>query len=747
MNIFNQYELANHYYDLTDYIDKNIYKFKRNGKYLQENWKIGVGIAAVVGLLTWLITWFFNKNKKEKKDNKKTLESIKTKKEEVKKKEEEINKSFDNVDENKQNEMAGTVLAVQTLIKNPDKTADQITDQDIINSSSNMETSSLSTLKVEEKIKSSPNDPKIIKATKTKIKEPTIQKTANEIKQIQNEEKKIDENINKNINNAVNLLDKTNKSIEKIEDNIEEYKKRFPPLSIPNYTENSKITIDNLIDFNKSISNYDESKLQALELIQPVFDSNKNLFLVLQVGTINLMIFLLEVYTKNIELLSNQDKKIEFLNDLYKIITIILVNWDNTIIFISDIFYNLFINNKEFPSNISFNKSTLAAVINDINSIIKKYQTDDFHEIKISDIDTGFQNYFLTCFKSTSSQSISDLDIADFNKYHQELLKKMNEKFNSITNNKDDFINNKSSVISTFISSLTNFNVAFEILSNMMNSQIRKLELKINNRLKELYEYNININNLQRHRISNNIVERELFKVATYAIGKFYNENFLNSAKNNKNSSISQEEIDQCKPKTLPNWPIIEYEKLQNPEVKEYGFGIWQIIQDKIEKAIKIWNSKSNTLKIIDKNINVDQLEDKFLNWTYIYKIKKIKDYCINKYKSNENINFNDILELLKESIDKSKLNNLEKTQFEYVDKDNLKFINGTLLARDNSEYAKEFKEFINNDQINDFIAVYNTSINNINFLNESNDNMKEIENIKNKHNEEINKLNSYKSK
>lgn len=69
----NQYLLAEHYYDLTEYIDKNIYKFRRNGKYLQEGfgtvalWIAGIALAAGIGW--WVYKKYFDKsNNKDKKE-------------------------------------------------------------------------------------------------------------------------------------------------------------------------------------------------------------------------------------------------------------------------------------------------------------------------------------------------------------------------------------------------------------------------------------------------------------------------------------------------------------------------------------------------------------------------------------------------------------------------------------------------------------------------------------------------------
>lgn len=67
----NQYLIAEHYYDLTEYIDKNIYKFRRNGKYLQEGfgtvalWIAGIALAAGIGW--WVYKKFFDKNNDQNK--------------------------------------------------------------------------------------------------------------------------------------------------------------------------------------------------------------------------------------------------------------------------------------------------------------------------------------------------------------------------------------------------------------------------------------------------------------------------------------------------------------------------------------------------------------------------------------------------------------------------------------------------------------------------------------------------------
>lgn len=69
----NQYLIAEHYYDLTEYIDKNIYKFRRNGKYLQEGfgtvalWIAGIALAAGIGW--WVYKKFFDKNNDKKKED------------------------------------------------------------------------------------------------------------------------------------------------------------------------------------------------------------------------------------------------------------------------------------------------------------------------------------------------------------------------------------------------------------------------------------------------------------------------------------------------------------------------------------------------------------------------------------------------------------------------------------------------------------------------------------------------------
>lgn len=68
----NQYLIAEHYYNLTEYIDQNIYKFKRNGRYLQEGfgtvalWVAGIALAAGIGI--WVYKTFFNKDKAKVKE-------------------------------------------------------------------------------------------------------------------------------------------------------------------------------------------------------------------------------------------------------------------------------------------------------------------------------------------------------------------------------------------------------------------------------------------------------------------------------------------------------------------------------------------------------------------------------------------------------------------------------------------------------------------------------------------------------
>ena len=131
MDIFNQFELANHYYDLTDYIDKNIYKFKRNGKYLQENWLVGVGIAAGIGLLAWLITWLIKKNK-NKKDPKVQAQQVKQKQEELKKKEEEINTQFEKSTPEEQSKMINKQVAIEIAKENPDAVINDKVDATIV---------------------------------------------------------------------------------------------------------------------------------------------------------------------------------------------------------------------------------------------------------------------------------------------------------------------------------------------------------------------------------------------------------------------------------------------------------------------------------------------------------------------------------------------------------------------------------------------------------------------------------------
>lgn len=81
----NQYLIAEHYYDLTEYIDKNIYKFRRNGKYLQEGfgtvalWIAGIALAAGIGW--WVYKKYFdksnNKDKKEEASQQKLVEENK----------------------------------------------------------------------------------------------------------------------------------------------------------------------------------------------------------------------------------------------------------------------------------------------------------------------------------------------------------------------------------------------------------------------------------------------------------------------------------------------------------------------------------------------------------------------------------------------------------------------------------------------------------------------------------------------
>lgn len=71
-NMENQYLIAEHYYDLTEYIDQNIYRFKRNGRYLQEGfgtvalWIAGIALAAGIGV--WVYNTFFSKSKEEQKN-------------------------------------------------------------------------------------------------------------------------------------------------------------------------------------------------------------------------------------------------------------------------------------------------------------------------------------------------------------------------------------------------------------------------------------------------------------------------------------------------------------------------------------------------------------------------------------------------------------------------------------------------------------------------------------------------------
>lgn len=70
----NQYLIAEHYYDLTEYIDKNIYKFRRNGKYLQEGfgtvalWIAGIALAAGIGW--WVYKKFFDKKQNDSNEAK-----------------------------------------------------------------------------------------------------------------------------------------------------------------------------------------------------------------------------------------------------------------------------------------------------------------------------------------------------------------------------------------------------------------------------------------------------------------------------------------------------------------------------------------------------------------------------------------------------------------------------------------------------------------------------------------------------
>lgn len=120
MDIFNQFELANHYYDLTDYIDNNIYKFKRNGKYLQENWAMVAGIVAGIGLLGWLITWLINKNKKGKKDNKKTIAEIKQKQNELKQAKEKEKIEYEKASEEEKIEKEAKALAYECASSDPE---------------------------------------------------------------------------------------------------------------------------------------------------------------------------------------------------------------------------------------------------------------------------------------------------------------------------------------------------------------------------------------------------------------------------------------------------------------------------------------------------------------------------------------------------------------------------------------------------------------------------------------------------
>lgn len=120
MDIFNQFELANHYYDLTNYIDNNIYKFKRNGKYLQENWAMVAGIVAGIGLLGWLITWLINKNKKGKKDNKKTIAEIKQKQNELKQAKEKEKIEYEKASEEEKIEKEAKALAYECASSDPE---------------------------------------------------------------------------------------------------------------------------------------------------------------------------------------------------------------------------------------------------------------------------------------------------------------------------------------------------------------------------------------------------------------------------------------------------------------------------------------------------------------------------------------------------------------------------------------------------------------------------------------------------
>lgn len=586
MNIFNQYELANHYYDLTDYIDKNIYKFKRNGKYLQENWLVGVGIAAGIGLLAWLVTWLIKKNK-NKKDPKVQAQQVKQKQEELKKKEEEINTQFEKSTPEEQSKMINKQVAIEVAKENPEavinnKVDNTIIDQTIQKISSQDKSNESSDSSLKNKINSSTtiNKDEVISETKT-----------SEIQNLATAQKKVDDSTKEaitNINNAASKNNTANKKEFDINDLIKNFPmvvKQFDSTNESNTYDISKFNdIDKLIEFDNIFNNK--------------IDKYKNLMN----GLLNYILYILLYYDFKINK-DNDDKSI--FSYLITVANYILDNIEN--LYYTELF-NL-INDKETNYQVPNSNDEFH------NKFRDTFKTKINKELK-NDSNIPLENY-LFCANHDLKSDDAIMQI-----------KKNLEKHK----NTKDIISENSKEINEIIEKMSKLLVGIynDIFQKIINNHL----ITLNSEIEVLETFKNNSSEISRYNTRVQFVLKTAYQYALLAIGQW----FLLEYKN-----LNHEDQSPHLQKFLEKFPILNKENYKLSEDR----GIWQSLKTYMDRQAELWCKQKNiSFQAIEDNA-VNNPECSF-TWNNPLDIEEIKKYIYFQYRNTtEEINFKEILEEL----------------------------------------------------------------------------------------------------